>query len=292
MKIRKKYIFILIILIIASWCLNLTLFYAVKAEGPIFTYIYSNSTNFTLSYYLHRDDNDKVASISFPEINNNEYYINTTDYFFKENNNLNNIYPAYNYYFIESLIDYNSDNKIIYLGQEDIFNKPITKIKYKTESGKSKECNIGYYFSSNITNKEDNINPTHNLYRDEGYQVVNNIGEYFFRAKEDISIKAIEGNFKEYFSKYHQLYFNKELLTEFPIKINAGEQFNISCKIEEKIPSYEYYYGKIYLIVENSRGEEEKIVINSINTSYLIPSNDFISKDFFTLLKLREDENE
>jgi len=301
MQINKRILKTLLFVIGVIWLGNVIFYYSKKIDGPVFTYMYTEEPSFnSLSYLMDENDKDKVDTIILPEIDNFEIKVS-------EENNFNSLFQGitgntnnienrssdgsvrYNVYNIDLWTAQNSEGKQLESTQQDI---NITKIKYKTISGKEGECEIGKAISAKKETSQSYWDRPYHLFSPYGSYNASN-GSYsssagenrqIYKAMDDIKIVGIEGKMKNEALKYCCIKLNGKEIKEdsFPIDISRGEDVDISIEYYKNSVFYEKYRGSFIVIGRDPEGTEEKI-----NIYFSILNDKITYKDVENLLEKR-----
>lgn len=298
-KGKRIYLF-LTLLVILSFIANVTFFYSKKIEGPLFSYNYGDIVDERICYITDQDDKDEIEKVVFPEIDDTEYYYYSNEFggdIFSEmfaNNAEDERYKdgcaRYNKKYIDfyRLKATNEQGEMFSVYEKIIKNhiQTITKIKYTTKFGKENEVCIGK-LKFEEEKEEEKLN--YDLFK-ETRQGSDNI----FVAQDNIELARIDGECKEAILKYVDIYVNDEKILEenLPIVFHKDDKFAIEIKSKKKVPFYERYEDKIYLIARDPEGSEQKIDLSYMYKACTCNDDKVTFKEVDNLIKLRSNENE
>ncbi|MBX7310986.1 hypothetical protein K4H41_07250 [Clostridium chauvoei] len=215
MKINKIFVLCITIVTILVWGVNISLFYSKRLENPIFFKNYIDPDGNMYINYLDNDYNeDYIVSISFPEINEERFYVNN-----------HNIMNNNGYILRESILDNNFINDLLVKEESDV---NVTKIKYYTNEGATNIVNIGEInFSKPILYDKKYLILKENLSYTQNYT-----STISFIAKDTVKLEEYTSKYKEFILDNYYIYINDEPIQNisYPIEFKRDENIKLSYK--------------------------------------------------------------
>ena len=264
MKINKKIILTSLLAIILLWIGNIVFYFSGSIEGPIFNKVYSDGYFYRGLYYvLDENDKDIIVSLTFPELNNLEMQISNNDFDIFTGSKTERDSDGcirYNIYPIDLWLERCSNG--MQLSNNDDFT--ITKVKYRTLSGKEGECDIG-----RISYKNPTKDIPYKLYEVIGNSFTSNSkgqqneGITTVKAKDDITIKGFKDSVPEEVFEYYEIKVKDIVInkTSEDINIKSGECFEVRTTLKKEIPHFIFYGDTFPLRVVDPEGIEQIIDI-------------------------------
>ncbi|MDU4938982.1 MAG: hypothetical protein E6X34_11060 [Clostridium sp.] len=282
MKFNKKILFGVIALIIFAWGANMIYFMNTRIHEPLFGYTYGDNELALISYFTS-DEEDKIERVVFPELGEEEFNIHNMDSYPDNslnifNNEVNkNIFEKYKvHYFYIPIWEFSDDYK-----KELFGGTKVTKLNYTTAKGKEGAIEFGEvkFKNKDLTSLDNNILSFSGSFYDGGYQHTT------FILEDDIEITGTDNElFKLYLENGLIQINNKKINSKsFPIKLKKGEILQVQVGLDNNIPPYYMISGSITFIVKNGQGKEEKINIETTDTT----GKEFTKKQVEDLKKLR-----
>ncbi|MGL4108284.1 hypothetical protein [Clostridium sp. LP20] len=273
MEMSKRKIGIIVVILTSVFIGNIIFYYSKKIEGPVFTYVYKEGSDFELTYLMDQDEKDKIETFIFPDIDDTEYIEEDMSMPFmfmsSEDSNKDTRFDdgsaRYNIYKIRLYNLRNKDGLLEGKGLSDKLRentgKSITKIKYRTKNGKEGECEIGNLIYSE--NRPGYTERPYNLYEFESVTTKKDYYEALYTAEDDIELVRLDGIHKEGLLKYFEIFINGENIEEvnFPVKLKSKDKFSISIKPKVKIPFYESYESKLSVIARDPEDSEQEVEV-------------------------------
>lgn len=282
MKFNKKILFGVIALIIFAWGANMIYFMNTRIHEPLFGYTYGDNELALISYFTS-DEEDKIERVVFPELGEEEFNIHNMDSYPDNslnifNNEVNkNIFEKYKvHYFYIPIWEFSDEYK-----KELFGGTKVTKLNYTTAKGKEGAIEFGEvkFKNKDLTSLDNNILSFSGSFYDGGYQHTT------FILEDDIEITGTDNElFKLYLENGLIQINNKKINSKsFPIKLKKGEILQVQVGLDNNIPPYYMISGSITFIVKNGQGKEEKINIETTDTT----GKEFTKKQVEDLKKLR-----
>lgn len=198
----------------------------------------------------------------------------TSLFYNKLNQGIDDKYKV-NYFYIP-IWDFSDDYKKELFGGTE-----VTKLNYTTVKGKEGTIEFGEvkFKDKDLTPLDNNILSFSGSFYDSGYQHTT------FILEDDIEITGTDNElFKLYLENGLIQINNKKINSKsFPIKLKKGEILQVQVGLDNNIPPYYMISGSITFIVKNGQGKEEKINIETTDTT----GKEFTKKQVEDLKKLR-----
>lgn len=249
MSFNKKYVILGLVILSLLWTGNIVFYNKYQLKAPIFIKNYYDIKrgipSFDLYYIENINAKDKVVSITFPELGQQQY-LNCN----KMQCNTDGRYYSLNAIRIENFYGYMNDEN------NELKNKIITKGHITFESGKTMDVPLGkIYLNSDTTNGKD-------LKQISVSSSSDYTGGTVFSATKDLKVVGISGKFYDELKDILKININGKELSEntFPISLKSGESINISYsfKLKEKdLRSYNAYDFYIDLLTEDMSGKKD-----------------------------------
>jgi len=265
MKLNKKYIAIGISFLVLCWIGNIIYYKDHVLKEPLFIKHYydvgKGDGNFNIFYIQNINSKNKITSIIFPEIGQQE--LNFTEYDGEVDKK---------YYMLK-----NVNVKIINDNEEDIpdeyKNKVITKAQVQFSDGTTMDVNLGkiYLYSDEIEHKDLGIQCTQtSSYTSGSTTSTTTLGVHpntTLGGDDEIKITGISSNFDEEIKDIIHIYVNEEPIDKdsFPIylkkddTISFGYAFDYSNNIK-KINNA--YFLKFNVLTEDPEGDKGSTSFN------------------------------
>ena len=253
-----------------------------RINDPLFCYTYGDNELALISYFTS-DEEDKIERVVFPELGEEEFNIHNMDsypgsstslFYNKLNQEIDDKYKVH--YFYIPIWDFSDDYKKELFGGTE-----VTKLNYTTVKGKEGTIEFGEvkFKDKDLTPLDNNILSFSDSFYDSGYQHTT------FILEDDIEITGTDNElFKLYLENGLIQINNKKIDSKsFPIKLKKGEMLQVQVGLDNDIPPYYMISGSITFIVKNGQGKEEKINIETTDTT----GKEFTKKQVEDLKKLR-----
>lgn len=299
-KGKRIYLFLTLVVIL-SFIANVAFFYSKKIEKPLFSYNYGDIVDEKICYITDQDDKDAIERVVFPEIDDTEYYYYSNDFWgtvfpdmftnSAEDERYKDDCARYNKNYIDlyRFKATNEQGEMFSVYEKIIKNKiqTITKIRYITKSGKENEVFIGKLKFQQEKEEEKKLN--YDLFKETRQG-----SEDIFIAQDDIELARVDGEYKDAILNYVDIYVNEEKLSEenLPIVLHKDDKFKVKLESKKKVPFYERYEDKLYLIARDPEGSEQKIDLSSMYKACTCKDDEVTFKEVDNLIKLRSNENE